>query len=233
MASRSSPRGRQAALADRLVLSKTDLAGLAEASCERLAMLNPGAPMMLASGIAPASLFTQANPEARARAWLGCRRRRCAHRSSARGTRRHRNFTLQRDRPAALGLPCCCRRWRSIAATAAAAEGACQRSGDAGCGPIHGVQHIRPAGVSGRLAIRRTPPAWYSSPRVSAAFPGPAVASDRARCWKKVYESRAPVIRRRYSKGGMTGALLCTPLPAPRLRSLATAGPGNAAARPG
>ncbi len=91
---------RQAALADRLVLSKTDLAGPAEALCERLAMLNPGAPMMLASGIVPASLFTQANPEARAARLAGMPE--ASVRSPferARHTDGIETFTLQRDRP--------------------------------------------------------------------------------------------------------------------------------------
>ena len=57
---------RQAALADRLALSKTDLAGPAEALRPRLAALNPGAPLVLAPDIVPADLFTAADPERRA-----------------------------------------------------------------------------------------------------------------------------------------------------------------------
>lgn len=50
---------RQAALADRLLLTKTDLAGPAEALRTRLSALNPGAPLLTAvSGdIAPETLF--------------------------------------------------------------------------------------------------------------------------------------------------------------------------------
>ncbi|MGA3398887.1 MAG: GTP-binding protein [Acetobacteraceae bacterium] len=57
---------RQAALADRLVLSKTDLAGPAETLRARLALLNPAAPLLLAPQIVPADLFSGADPGARA-----------------------------------------------------------------------------------------------------------------------------------------------------------------------
>jgi G3E family GTPase len=56
---------RQAALADRLALSKTDVAGPAETLRLRLATLNPAAPLLLTQDIEPASLFTEADPEAR------------------------------------------------------------------------------------------------------------------------------------------------------------------------
>ena len=56
---------RQAALADRLALSKTDVAGPAETLRLRLAALNPGATPLLAADIVPADLFTAADPQAR------------------------------------------------------------------------------------------------------------------------------------------------------------------------
>jgi G3E family GTPase len=49
---------RQAALADTLLLSKTDIAGPAPSLRERLAALNPGVPLHLARDAAPATLFT-------------------------------------------------------------------------------------------------------------------------------------------------------------------------------
>jgi G3E family GTPase len=57
---------RQAALADRLALSKTDIAGPAETLRALLATLNPGAPLLLAPDVVPGFLFTAADPEARA-----------------------------------------------------------------------------------------------------------------------------------------------------------------------
>jgi G3E family GTPase len=59
---------RQAALADRIVLTKTDVAGDSEALRARLAALNPGADLLVAvSGrIAPESLFLPSDPTARA-----------------------------------------------------------------------------------------------------------------------------------------------------------------------
>jgi G3E family GTPase len=52
---------RQAALADSLLLSKTDIAGPATLLRERLAALNPGASLHLVGDIAPATLFTGTN----------------------------------------------------------------------------------------------------------------------------------------------------------------------------
>jgi G3E family GTPase len=49
---------RQAALADNLLLSKTDVAGPAAVLQERLAALNPGAPVHLAADVVPHHLFT-------------------------------------------------------------------------------------------------------------------------------------------------------------------------------
>ena len=57
---------RQAALADRLALSKTDLTGPAATIRALLAALNPGAPLLLAPDVVPGFLFTAADPEARA-----------------------------------------------------------------------------------------------------------------------------------------------------------------------
>ena len=59
---------RQAALADRLLLSKTDIAGRPEALMARLAALNPEAVVLEAvkGEIAPQALFTGGDPAARA-----------------------------------------------------------------------------------------------------------------------------------------------------------------------
>ena len=57
---------RQAALADRLALSKTDVAGPVEPLRARLATLNPGAPLAVASDIVPADLFSAGDPDRRA-----------------------------------------------------------------------------------------------------------------------------------------------------------------------
>ena len=57
---------RQAALADRLVLSKTDLAGDAPNLRARLAAMNPGAGIVLAAEVTPDTLFTPADPASRA-----------------------------------------------------------------------------------------------------------------------------------------------------------------------
>jgi len=59
---------RQAALADRLVLTKTDRAGVADSLRQRLGALNPGAPVLtaVAGDIVPALLFAGAERGARA-----------------------------------------------------------------------------------------------------------------------------------------------------------------------
>ena len=49
---------RQAAVADALLLSKTDIAGPATALRDRLTAVNPGAPLHIAGDIAPIHLFT-------------------------------------------------------------------------------------------------------------------------------------------------------------------------------
>ncbi len=58
---------RQAALADRLLLTKTDVAGPADALRTRLAALNPGAALLtaVAGDIAPSVLFTTADASSR------------------------------------------------------------------------------------------------------------------------------------------------------------------------
>jgi len=57
---------RQVALADRLALSKTDLAGSAEALRARLAALNPAAPLAVTGDLAPGWLFAGGDADARA-----------------------------------------------------------------------------------------------------------------------------------------------------------------------
>ena len=57
---------RQAALADRLVLSKTDIAGDAPDLRARLTAMNPGAEIVLAANVTPDTLFTPADPAERA-----------------------------------------------------------------------------------------------------------------------------------------------------------------------
>ena len=57
---------RQAALADCLMLSKTDIAGPAEALRRRLNALNPASPVLAAPEVAPPDLFRTADPAARA-----------------------------------------------------------------------------------------------------------------------------------------------------------------------
>lgn len=91
---------RQAALADRLVLSKTDIAGPAETLRSRLATLNPGAPLLLAADIVPAFLFAAADPEARV-ARLASLPRSLARTPFKRAQHSDgiETFTLQRDRP--------------------------------------------------------------------------------------------------------------------------------------
>jgi G3E family GTPase len=58
---------RQVALADRLLLTKTDIAGPSDALCARLNALNPAAPMLsaVAGDIAPGSLFAGVDTDAR------------------------------------------------------------------------------------------------------------------------------------------------------------------------
>jgi G3E family GTPase len=90
---------RQAALADRLALSKTDVAGPADSLRQRLAALNPAAPLQTVAEIGPASLFADAAPEARARRLANlpdAGRNPFARGSHGDGVA---TFVLQRDRP--------------------------------------------------------------------------------------------------------------------------------------
>ncbi len=57
---------RQVALADLLVMSKTDVVALSAALSDRIAAFNPSAPRALAAGVTPGVLFAGADPTARA-----------------------------------------------------------------------------------------------------------------------------------------------------------------------
>ena len=87
---------RQVALADTLLLSKTDLAVPAEALRARLAALNPGAALCLGSDVAPATLFTGGKVAARLTALPPLARNPFARPQHSDGIE---NFVLQRDRP--------------------------------------------------------------------------------------------------------------------------------------
>ena len=69
---------RQAALADRLMLSKTDVTGPAQALRQRLAALNPGAPLSLAPEAVPAHLFAEADAAVRSATDMAARAARLA-----------------------------------------------------------------------------------------------------------------------------------------------------------
>ncbi|HME26869.1 MAG TPA: GTP-binding protein [Acetobacteraceae bacterium] len=88
---------RQVALADTLLLSKTDVAGPPEALRERLAALNPGAALHVARDVVPATLFTGTNIAARFAALPDAPTRnpfvRAQHSDGI------DTFILQRDRP--------------------------------------------------------------------------------------------------------------------------------------
>ena len=88
---------RQAALADRLALSKTDLVASADAIGERLCALNPGAPLLRSSEVAPAWLFAAADPEARAARLSSSVAP--ARNAFAQHTDGISTFALERDRP--------------------------------------------------------------------------------------------------------------------------------------
>jgi len=99
---------RQVTLADRLALSKTDLAGPTGTLCARLAALNPGAPLATTGDLAPEWLFAAGDAEARAlrfgtlppeaapTPWL---RRTAAPGEQAMHGDGVTTFALQRDRP--------------------------------------------------------------------------------------------------------------------------------------
>jgi G3E family GTPase len=88
---------RQAALADTLLLSKTDLAEPAPALCERLTALNPGAALHTAHDIGPATLFAGSDPTARLVALSDVPMRNPF--IQARHSDGIETFALQRDRP--------------------------------------------------------------------------------------------------------------------------------------
>ena len=92
---------RQAALADRLVMTKTDVAGPADALRTRLAALNPGAEFLTAiSGqIAPAMLFAPADAAARADRLAGLSPNAASPFSRGAHTDAIENFVLERDLP--------------------------------------------------------------------------------------------------------------------------------------
>jgi G3E family GTPase len=88
---------RQAALADSLLLSKTDIAGPAMALRDRLAALNPGATLHLAGDVVPALLFTGTNVAMRfATLPAALARNPFARAQHSDGIE---TFVLQRDRP--------------------------------------------------------------------------------------------------------------------------------------
>ncbi|MFZ0020526.1 MAG: GTP-binding protein [Acetobacteraceae bacterium] len=88
---------RQAALADTLLLSKTDVAKPTDALRERLAALNPGAGLLAARDVAPAALFTGTGVAMRFATLPDLPPRNPF--AVARHTDGITTFTLQRDRP--------------------------------------------------------------------------------------------------------------------------------------
>jgi G3E family GTPase len=179
---------KQAALADRLLITKTDLAD-ATALRERLHALNPRADAadVVQGEIDPAFLTGIGLASARADAgrigrWLGCRRRRgrLPRRVAPRHDRSITTFPLWFDRPfgwqaftAAMELPHVAARSRT-----AAREGACERRGEPGPVVVQGVQHVFHPPVT-LAAGRRTTGArgWCSSPGIDE--PRSAVFADR------------------------------------------------------
>jgi G3E family GTPase len=89
---------RQAALADTMVLSKTDIAGPASSLRERLAALNPDAAQHIPGDIAPAHLFTGTTTAAARFATLPDPPARNPF-ARAQHTDGIETFTLQRERP--------------------------------------------------------------------------------------------------------------------------------------
>jgi G3E family GTPase len=85
---------RQAALADRLVMSKTDVGGDAPVLRARLAAMNPAAGIVLAADVTPDTLFTPADPATRA-----LRLTRVPDQHTAQHTDNIQTFVLQRDTP--------------------------------------------------------------------------------------------------------------------------------------
>jgi G3E family GTPase len=87
---------RQAALADTLLLSKTDLAMPTETLRARLVTLNPGATLCLSSDVAPATLFAGGTVAARLAALPPLGRNPFVRAQHSDGIE---TFVLQRDRP--------------------------------------------------------------------------------------------------------------------------------------
>jgi len=92
---------RQIALADRLVLTKTDLAGPAEALRARLSALNPGAELLtaVAGRIAPDILFAPADTAARADRLAAFPTAGVSPFQRGEHTDAIENFVLERDQP--------------------------------------------------------------------------------------------------------------------------------------
>ena len=91
---------RQIALADRLVLSKTDVTGDAPDLRLRLAALNPSATLVLSSEVTPDTLFSAADPIARAHRLTRLPNQQPASPfSQAHHTGGIETFVLQRDKP--------------------------------------------------------------------------------------------------------------------------------------
>ncbi len=84
---------RQAALADRLILSKSDIAGPATALRARLAAMNPGAPLSLAADAGPDTFFTAADADRRALRMMALPDFMARHSDGI------ETFVLQRDTP--------------------------------------------------------------------------------------------------------------------------------------
>jgi G3E family GTPase len=191
---------RQAALADRLALSKTDLAGPAKILCERLAMLNPGAPLMLASDIVPASLFTQTDAEARTARLAALPE--ASVRSPferARHTDGIETFTLRRDRPVpALALTLllqalaehCGARLLRLKGLVDVAEMPGQPA------LIHGVQHVfaPPEFLAGWPSADRSTRLVFITQGVPSHFPARLLQAIEVEVLEEAYESRGPVI---------------------------------------
>jgi G3E family GTPase len=137
---------RQAALADTLVLSKTDVMPASSALLATLAALNPGAPPLSGTAVTPAMLFGGADPEERAQR-LGRLPDQPARSpfSQARHSDGIESFVLRREQPmAALAMTLllqaltehCGARLLRVKGLVAVAEMPGQPA------VIHGVQHV-------------------------------------------------------------------------------------------
>ncbi|MBV1798859.1 GTP-binding protein [Siccirubricoccus sp. G192] len=176
---------RQAMLADRILLTKPDLASDHAALKARLRTLNGTAPLRSAvqGAVPPDWLFAPgqhaADPAALA-AWL----EQAGH--AARHSTGLAAISLEREAPIpALALTLWMQGLAEHAGgTAAAAQGAGadrRGAGAAGRDPCHPACRAS-AGMAGSLALRRPPqPHHVDRPGNSAAFPGPAAGRDRGR----------------------------------------------------